>query len=128
MNKAVSNTSPLLYLYRIGKLDWLPKLFDSIWIPEAVVSEMKKGRCKGYDTPDPENYKWLKIVNPKSLPFEWLSSDLGAGELSAMALAIENSERIVLLDDALARKIAKAAGISLVPKGCGYLMIFVKEY
>jgi len=26
MLKAISNTSPLLYLYRIGGIDWLPKL------------------------------------------------------------------------------------------------------
>ena len=28
MPKAISNTSPLLYLYRVGAVDWLPKLFD----------------------------------------------------------------------------------------------------
>jgi len=113
MNKAVSNTSPLLYLYRINKLEWLPELFESIWVPNAVVNEMKAGRSKGYDTPVPEDYAWLKIVDPKLTPFEWLSSDLGAGELSAMALALENPDRVVLLDDALARNTAKAAGLNV---------------
>mgnify|MGYP007118352538 CR=1 FL=1 len=36
MLKAVSNTSPFLSLYRFGGLEWLPKLFDEVWIPEAV--------------------------------------------------------------------------------------------
>lgn len=113
MNKAVSNTSPLLYLYRIDKLEWLPQLFESIWIPNAVVNEMKEGRSKGYNTPDPEDYVWMEIIDPKSVVFEWLSSDLGAGELSAMTLALENADRIVLLDDALARNTAKAAGLNV---------------
>ena len=31
MPEAISNASPLLYLYRIGVVEWLPKLFDEIW-------------------------------------------------------------------------------------------------
>jgi predicted nucleic acid-binding protein len=53
MPKAISNTSPLLYLYRIGGIGWLPKLFDEIWMPEAVRNELQAGRSKGYDVPDP---------------------------------------------------------------------------
>jgi hypothetical protein len=44
---------------------------------------------------------------------EWLALDLGAGEIATMALALENPSRIVLLDDALARRIAKAAGLEV---------------
>jgi predicted nucleic acid-binding protein len=40
------------------------------------------------------------------VPSEWLSLDLGTGELEAMALALENRRHVVLLDDALARRIA----------------------
>ena len=36
MSKAISNTSPLLYLHRIGVLNWLPRLFTEIWIPKAL--------------------------------------------------------------------------------------------
>lgn len=39
--------------------------------------------------------------------------DLGAGELSAMALVLENPDRIVLLDDMLARRTAQAAGLKV---------------
>jgi hypothetical protein len=45
------------------------------------------------------------------MPSEWLSLDLGLGELAAMALALENPTFIVLLDDMLARKTAQAAGL-----------------
>lgn len=113
MHKAISNTSPLLYLYRIGGIEWLPKLFDEVSTPEAVKNELQAGRNNGYDVPNPDDYPWLNIVNPKSTPSEWLALDLGAGEIAAMALALENSDRIVLLDDMLARRTAQVAGLQV---------------
>ncbi len=113
MPRAISNTSPLLYLYRGGLLAWLPQLFSEIWIPKAVVLELQEGQQRGYDVPAPGDYAWLQVVEPKSVPSEWLTLDLGAGEIAAMALALENTERIVLLDDALARRIAQAAGLNV---------------
>lgn len=113
MSQAISNTSSLLYLYRIGRADWLSMIFDEIWIPSAVFDELKEGQRRGYDVPDPDSYNWLRVVNPNSTPSEWLSLDLGVGELAAMALAFENPARILLLDDMLARRTAKAAGLTV---------------
>ena len=64
MADVITNTSPLLYLNRVGALDWLPKLFREIWIPKAVVIELQEGQRKGYDVPDPADYNWLQIVDP----------------------------------------------------------------
>ncbi len=47
------------------------------------------------------------------IPSEWFAVDLGAGELAAMSLAMEYPENIILLDDALARRTAKAAGLNV---------------
>lgn len=113
MAKAISNTSPLLYLYRTGILEWLPKLFGEVWTPNAVVMELQEGRRRGYDVPNPKDYAWLQIVEPRAVPSEWLTLDLGIGELEAMALALENPGRVILLDDALARRIAQAAGLEV---------------
>jgi predicted nucleic acid-binding protein len=113
MSDAITNTSPLLYLYRVGALDWLPRLFSQIWVPNAVTIELREGQRKGYDVPDPDDYSWLQIVDPVTVPSEWLTLDLGLGEIAVMALALENPERVVLLDDALARQIAQAAGLEV---------------
>ena len=113
MPRAISNTSPLLYLYRIEAIDWLSKLFDEVWSPEAVKNELLAGRSKGYDVPNPADYPWLKIIDPKSMPSEWLALDLGTGEIAAMALALENPSHIILLDDGLARRTAQAAGLQV---------------
>ena len=101
MSEAISNTSPLLYLYRVGVLDWLPRLFNEIWIPNAVSLELGEGQRRGYDVPEPGDYGWLQVIDPHALPSEWLTLDLGVGELNALALALENQGRIVLLDDGL---------------------------
>ena len=113
MTEVISNTSPLLYLYRIGVLDWLPQLFTDIWTPRAVIDELHEGRAKGYEVPDHGCYPWLQIVEPRFVPSEWLTLDLGAGELAALALGLENPTRILLLDDGLARRVATAAGLTV---------------
>lgn len=113
MAEAISNTSPLLYLHRIGALEWLAELFQDVWTPNAVLLELQEGRRKGHDVPALNNHGWLKIVEPRSMPSEWLALDLGKGELAAMALALENPSRVVLLDDGLARRTAHAAGLKV---------------
>jgi predicted nucleic acid-binding protein len=113
MPEAISNTSPLLYLHRIGVLDWLPRLFSEIWVPSAVVQELDEGRLRGYDVPDPLECAWVRIVEPRSIPSEWFALDLGPGELAAVSLALDNPALVVLLDDALARRIAQAAGLNV---------------
>jgi hypothetical protein len=74
MPAAISNTSPLLYLYRIGVQDWLKQLFGEIWIPGAVVSELTEGQRRGYDVPNPSNYEWIRVVEPRSMPSELIDS------------------------------------------------------
>ena len=51
MPEAISNTSPLLYLHRIGAINWLPRLFTAVWAPTAVAGELTLGKIKGYDVP-----------------------------------------------------------------------------
>jgi predicted nucleic acid-binding protein len=74
---------------------------------------LQEGQRKGYDVPNLDDYLWLNIVNPKSTPSEWLTLDLGTGEIAVMALALENPDKVVLLDDTLARRIAQAAGLQI---------------
>ncbi|MEW6751246.1 MAG: DUF3368 domain-containing protein [Candidatus Latescibacterota bacterium] len=120
MPDAISNTSPLLYLHRIGTLEWLPRLFGGLWIPRAVLAELQDGQRRGYDVPDLSRADWLQAGDPPAAPSEWLSLDLGPGELAAMGLALAYPARIVLLDDLLARRTAHAAGLAVwgTPRSC----------
>jgi len=96
---AISNTSPLLYLHRINSIDWLRILFESIWVPQAVVIELADGRRLGYDVPDLTIYPWLQIIEPVSIPPQIANLDLGSGESAVLALARSNPQRLLLLDD-----------------------------
>lgn len=113
MAEAITNTSPLVYLHRIQALDWLPRLFQEVWTPPAVLTELNEGLRRGYDVPRRDNLPWIQIKSPTSRVSEWLNADFGAGELEAMTLALENPTKILILDDGLARRAAQAAGFTV---------------
>lgn len=113
MPDAISNTSSLVYLHRIHVLGWFPQIFTSIWIPRQVINELNEGIERGYDVPTEQDLPWAEIVEPMQMPSEWFALDLGVGEVATMALALENSDRVVILDDQLARRTAQAAGLNV---------------
>ena len=65
------DTSPLLYLYRIGQLTLLRRHYDRVLVPEAVVTELDNGRVEGVDVPDVSDFPWIEIRQ-----IEWQRSDL----------------------------------------------------
>ena len=113
VRRIISNTSPLVYLHRIQALGLLRALGDETWIPRAVVEELAEGSGRGYDVPDPGQHDWLRIVDPRVAPSEWLAFDLGRGELAVLALAVEHPGRTVLMDDRQGRRIAHTVGLNV---------------
>ena len=49
--EVVTNTSPLLYLHQLGKLDLLALLYGEVIVPTGVVEELDVGRAAGHDVP-----------------------------------------------------------------------------
>ncbi len=112
MNRAACSVSPLIYLYRVEALDWLPKLFEEIWMPTVVLEDLLEARFIGYDVPSPFDLPWVQYEDPElTVPAAWMSLDLSSGEVAAMSLAFENRDCTVLLDDPLARHAAHNVGI-----------------
>lgn len=98
----VSNSSCLISLERINRLEILQKLFNEILIPPAVHTEI------GF------SYSWLKIKEPKYVDFiSALQTNLGLGESEAIALAFEIKSKMIL-DDAQARKIAERFKLKII--------------
>jgi uncharacterized protein len=102
----ICNTSPLQYLHQLGLLRLLPDLASRIVVPSAVVREMSAGRAQGVDLPVLEELEWITIRTPQSATVIPMVVDLGAGETEVLALALESGNAKVLLDDALARRVA----------------------
>jgi predicted nucleic acid-binding protein len=107
------NTSPLQYLHQLGLLSWLQTLAGRVVVPPAVAQELSAGRAKGLDVPDVANLEWIEIRIPSSLAAVPLVTDLGAGETQVLALALESSAALVLLDDGLARRVAASLGLTV---------------
>jgi predicted nucleic acid-binding protein len=103
----VSNSSPLIALARIQRLDLLPAIFESILIPPAVAREIAPSI--------PVLPTWLRIQASSVLPSApLLRRRLGAGEREALALAIELRADWIILDDLPARRSAEASGLNVI--------------
>jgi predicted nucleic acid-binding protein len=110
MPEVVCNTSPLQYLHQADVIDLLPRLYERVLVPAAVVMELEEGSARGVDLPDVRSIPWMMIVDPPAPELLSLVTDLGPGERSALAVALARHLTVVL-DDALARRHAKLLGV-----------------
>jgi len=107
----VCDTSPIQYLYQLGLLHLLPALGTSVVIPPAVELELLTGKTLGVDLPDLDELGWLSVRPPFSRPAVPLVHDLGPGETEVLMLGLESPGAVLVLDDALARRIAETLKI-----------------
>lgn len=120
----VSNSSPLIWITKIGKLNLLKKFFKTVMIPEAVYDEVvTKGiEAKAQDAFIVENAVkegWIKIRKVKGIR-KLEKFGLHKGEVDALSLA-DKLKSEVLVDETHARLAAKALNIK--PKGTIYILI-----
>jgi predicted nucleic acid-binding protein len=125
MREVLSNTSPLQYLYQLDLLDLLPTLYGEVLVPSAVVREIEAGRSQGVPLPIVESLSWLRVQDVANAALLPLLPDLGAGEREVLALALERSDPLVILDDSFARRFARRLGLSLT--GTLGLLLRAKE-
>jgi len=111
--EVICNTSPLQYLHQLGLLHILPALAGRVIVPSAVVDELAVGTALGVNLPDPTVLDWVTIQRPASALARPLVTDLGPGETEVLMLALELKDVVVVLDDALARRMAETLGIRL---------------
>lgn len=115
----VSDSSPLIALARIGRLNVLASLFQRILIPTEVHHEVT---VAGRGLPGAEEViraRWIEIGvphRPTDQLLEQTCEGLGAGERGAIVLAKSLTADLTLLDESRARRIAQKQGLSVV--GC----------
>ncbi|OIO73042.1 MAG: hypothetical protein AUJ85_09025 [Elusimicrobia bacterium CG1_02_37_114] len=108
----ITNTSPIFYLHRLGLLWVLEKLYKKIVVPQAVILELEEGKLQGEDIPNLAEYPWILTQQVKSAQHLKLVADLGPGESEVLALALQNPNSLVILDEKIARSIAELAGLN----------------
>lgn len=107
--KVVSDTTPILSLSSIHKLDILRLLFNQLYIPRAVHQEMKTKKLSAYREIDAD---WFKVIDIKGTDYlGFLLNDLDAGEAEAIVLAREIKADILLIDERIGYDIAKNQNI-----------------
>ena len=110
----VSDTSPLNYLVLINAIDVLPGLFEEIYIPPSVISELNQSKTpevvREWAKSPPA---WLTIIAPNSRLAS--TARLGNGEADALSLAKELGIGDILIDERRGRKIAEREGLTPLP-------------
>lgn len=111
MPDIICDTSPIQYLYQLDLLHIIPKLATRVFIPVAVLEEIRIGHSLGVHLPKLEELDWVNVRKPISASALPLVVNLGPGETEVLMLALEMKKTIAVLDDALARQTAEALGL-----------------
>ena len=110
----VSDTSPILNLARIGRLELLHLLYRQVLIPSAVYEELTFYK---HDLPtmiDLASAPWLIVAPAQDRNrVQELREDLDPGEAEAIVLAIERRVDLLLVDERRGRRAATAAGLTV---------------
>lgn len=113
MSIVISDTSCLIAFERIDRLDILPGIYGTIYVPPAVDAEFGK------------QFEWLRVEQLASLGLSrLLNATLGKGESEAIALAVQ-LESLLLTDDKQARATAEQLGLHV--KGVIGVLIAAKQ-
>lgn len=104
MRKTIlSDTSCLIILDKIGELELLHRVFGEIVITGDVAEE--------YGSLLPE---WISIQNPQNKNYrQILEASVDKGEASAIALAVELKDCLLIIDDLKGRNLAEQLGIKV---------------
>ena len=114
MRKVIVNSTPLLVLGNIGRLDILRSLYEQIEIPAAVyreVTEKNDAASKALLAAS----DWIKVRTVENIAdYAMYQSKLHAGEVETMIIAQKPVKAdLVILDDMAARKTAKYLGLTV---------------
>ena len=112
----ISDTTPIVSLIKISRIDLLEKLFGEVCIPEAVFRELTTNTIFESEAEIVKNSSFLKITpvkNLKSLEILQAASGLDDGESEAIILADELKSDILVIDERKGRKVAQKLGITI---------------
>lgn len=119
MDEVAVDSTVLIFLGKLRRLDWLEMVYDRVMIPPTVYDEVVvQGRDLG--EPDPTivdgavESGWIEVVTPDSAssPNRF---DLEAGEREVLALTLEHDHERVLVDEEAVREVARLLGLE--PRG-----------
>lgn len=112
MRRVISNTTPILSLLKIDRLDLLKALYVKIIIPLAVYVEIEKGKDKPYYQ-NLLKFDWIEIMEIKNPESKVYFLDLDDGEAEVLILGNEQKADLLIIDEIMGRRYAKSLGFNL---------------
>lgn len=110
---AIINSSPLIYLGKLGLLDLLQRLFEKVITVDAVKEEVLDSSTSEYAVLHNAFSDWLIVsaVPKSSLSARLNDMGLHRGEVDVLVLAYhtkkQESDSVVVIDDLAARDVAR---------------------
>ncbi len=110
----ICDASPLILLAKISQADLVLKLADEVWIPDVVWEELihKSGT-------QPEMPTLVSLFSKHVRPSDEavrkvFQTQVDAGEAAALALALNHSQALLLMDDRRGRLVAAHQGMRCI--------------
>ncbi len=112
--RVVSDSSPLIHLAKIGRLELLRLLFGEVLVPEAVYRECVIEGGEREDARRIAEARWIRVLKIRDERLrKVLARELDEGEAEAIVLALEEGADLVLLDEREARRVARSLGLKV---------------
>lgn len=96
----VVNASPLIVLAKIGRLELITALAETVLVPDAVAEELLAG-----PSDDPARLAiqsgWGHRLSPREYPPAIVEWGPGDGETAVISLTLEHQGSTAILDDAI---------------------------
>ena len=125
LGKVFLNTSVIQYLYPMGLIHILNALFEEVYVPLEVKEEIERGKAQGVELPHLDEIDFIKVVGTETSSLIGIVRDLGKGKAAVILLGTGNPGSLVILDDRLAREVARALKVKVT--GTAGLLIMAKE-
>ncbi|MBI4603307.1 MAG: DUF3368 domain-containing protein [Planctomycetes bacterium] len=106
----VANTTPLVALGLVHRLDLLRELYTRVLVPPAVDAEFLAGGGQGVRAGELAAAAWIQVVPLRDPVRAALLSDLDRGEAEVIVLGQELGASLLIIDERLARRHARRLG------------------
>lgn len=112
----VADTTPIITLLKIGRVDLLQKIYKEITIPIAVYAELIENSLFEKEAVEVKNCGFINVSpvrDTEKVNFLQAASGLDLGESESLVLCKELNADLLLMDEAHGRLVAKQLGIPL---------------
>ena len=126
----VSDTTPLISLLKISRLDLLEKLFGEVLIPSAVFNELTTDERFQLEANQIRQEKFIvvkEVNNLESVSILKRATGLDQGESEAIVLTDELNAELLLMDEAKGRNVSSQMGLQIMGT-IGILMAAYEEH